>query len=156
MATKFVSSSEQIWRIVSLLHLLTNGSSAVNSSRLTNPLWSKILYVCYKQIINTFLASNESSIHNIFSWEKIVLSESGEKYAKAIIKNKTVLNKYVSRFWCNRTSGDGLILLEEVILWIDFFFLARSNVLKFKRLNEFVSWKYNFSLHKTLTDVLES
>ncbi len=47
-------------------------------------------------------------------------------------------------------------LLEEVILWIDIFFLARSNVLKLKRLNIFVSWKYNFSLHKTLTDVLES
>ncbi len=35
-----------------------------------------------KSIIKTFLTLNESSIHNIaFSSEKVILSESGEKYA---------------------------------------------------------------------------
>ncbi len=57
---ELVSSSEQIWRNVELLHLLSNESSAVNgcrqneslhdSSPSVNVLWSENMHVCKKQI----------------------------------------------------------------------------------------------------------
>ncbi len=49
----------------------------------------------------------KSSIHNInFSSEKVIVSESGEKYAqiKHRLQSKMVLNKYVGE----RTTWDGL------------------------------------------------
>ncbi len=50
-------------------------------------------------------------IHNTaFSTEKVIWSESGEKYAqsKHFLQAKTDLNKYVGEFLCERTTSDGL------------------------------------------------
>ncbi len=70
-----------------------------------NILWSENLYV--KRNKSMFLTSNccfwlryESSIHIAFSAEKVILTESGEKYAqiKHCLQAKTILNKYVGVF----------------------------------------------------------
>ncbi len=62
-------------------------------------------------------------------------------------QSKTGLNKYVSGFCCERTTGNGLFHWRKHYL-----------VKKLKQLNdEFVSYKHSrCSLHKMLTDRLES
>ncbi len=48
----------------------------------------------------------QSSNYNIaFSIEEVILSDLGEKYAqiKHLLQVKTVLNKNVDGFWCERT-----------------------------------------------------
>ncbi len=66
-------------------------------------------------------------------------------------QSKTVLNKYVSGFWCKRTVWYGLERKYYYVLWT--YILARSNSLKLKCFNDwFVSYKHSFSLHKTLMD----
>ncbi len=61
------------------------------------------VFVQNKSIIKAFLTSNPcplSSVHNIvFSDEKVISSESGEKYAQiTIYKKNTILNKWVGDF----------------------------------------------------------
>ncbi len=73
-----------------------------------NILWSEMLHVKRnKSIIKMFLTSKccfwlryESYIHIAFSIEKVISTESGEKYVqiKHSLQAKTVLNKYVGGF----------------------------------------------------------
>ncbi len=78
-------------------------------------------------------AKNESSIYNISS-EKVVLSELEEKYAKTrhSLQVKTVQNKYVGEFGCERKTGDGLFHYRKCYyeLWNDI--LARIGSFKLK------------------------
>ncbi len=79
--------------------------------------------------------------------KKVILSESGGKYAKTKhhYKQKTLPNKYVDGFWCESTTEDGLCHFRKICSWLwimDYSTLARSNGLKLKQLNdEFVSYK---------------
>ncbi len=67
---------------------------------------------------------------------------------------KTVLNKYVGGFWCETITGDGLFHWRMYYgLWTDI--LAKSNDLKLKRLDGFISYKHA-AFHKMLIDGLES
>ncbi len=78
------------------------------------------------KIIKTFLTSNESSIHNnASSSEKIIWSESGEKYEqiKHRLQAKTVQNSSKQIY-----VGGFTFSLEEALLWI--MFLYFSNGLK--------------------------
>ncbi len=69
------------------------------------------------------------------------------KYCLLENQSKTVLNKYVGLFLCERTTGDGLFPLQEVLLWI---------ILLFKCINaRCLLQKCSFLLHKTLIDGLE-
>ncbi len=55
------------------------------------------------------------------SGEKVISSESGEKYAqiKHRLQAKIVQNKCVGGFWCERTiTGYGLFSLEKALFWI--------------------------------------
>ncbi len=66
-------------------------------------------------------------------------------------KSKTVLNKYMGGFWCERTTEDGLF--TEGSIHLDYsFFLAKSNGLKLKHFSLLLK---RFSLHKILIDGLE-
>ncbi len=91
-----------------------------------------------------------SSIHNIaFSSEKVVSSESGEKYAQIehllqVKQSKTALNKYVSGFWCERTTRDGLFHWRKCYygLWTYILIIFLNQWFKVKRLNNgFISYK---------------
>ncbi len=73
----------------------------------------------------------EFCIHNTaFSSEKVISPESGEKSAqiKHSLQVKTVLNKYLGGFWCERTTSDffiggsvimdyGLVFWPEAVVW---------------------------------------
>ncbi len=80
------------------------------------------MFVINKTIINTSLASNKSSVHNIvFSSEKLVLSESEE--IQAMFKSQNSSKKICKLILMyDRKTGDGQFLLEEVIIWISFLF----------------------------------
>ncbi len=64
------------------------------------------------------MAKIRSYVHNniAFSSEKVVSSESGEKYAriKHRWEEKTVLNKYVGKFCCERTTVWTFILTAPI------------------------------------------
>ncbi len=57
-----------------------------------------------------------SSIHNIaFSSEKVIVSESGEKYAQVKHRLQAKIVKYVGGFWCDKR--EWTVSLEQA-LWI--------------------------------------
>ncbi len=84
------------------------------------------VFVRNKSIIKAFLTSNPcplSSVHNIvFSNEKVISSESGEKYAQITIYKKNSSKQMGRAFWCKRTTGDGTtgdgLFFFKVLLWI--------------------------------------
>ncbi len=99
------------------------------------------VFVRNKSIIKTFLTSNhcfwpkyESIIHNTSSSEKVFWSESGEKSAqiKHRLQAKTVLNKYVCEFWCERQQEMDLFHWRKCYYGLWTHILARSNGLKSK------------------------
>ncbi len=62
------------------------------------------------------------------SSEKVILSESGEKYAqiKHYLLSKAVLNNYVVGIWCETLGMN----LEEELLWIMEIILVQDIVCK--------------------------
>ncbi len=68
-------------------------------------------------------------------------------------ESKTVLNKYVGKFWWGKT-GDGLFHWKKRYYGLWTGILARSSSLKLKKL-WLIYHKHSFSLHKMLTDGLE-
>ncbi len=84
----------------------------------------------------------ESSIHNIASSsEKVVLSESGEKYAQVMHSLQVTTIQNNSKQSCR--TGDGLFLLDEALLIMDSYIFFRSDNLKVKYFNGgFVSYKH--------------
>ncbi len=117
-------------------------------------------FVRNKSTIKMFLTSKPllpakilDSIHNIaFSSPLIWIRREICTDRVLIISQISPKQRYVDVFWCERTTGNGLFFVEEVLLWI----LDSCVDLKLKSLDGFVSNKHSFSLHKTLTDGLES
>ncbi len=66
-------------------------------------------------------------------------------HRSSTVYKKTVLNKYVGGFWCERTTGHGVIM--------DYGILARNN--GFKHLDGFVSYK-NVAFHFTMLTMVWS
>ncbi len=100
-----------------------------------------------KSIINTlkhyFHLKYKSSVHNIAFWNLTWIrrercTDQGQFISENISKQTCL--------WLLRTRrmrSNGLVLLEEAILWImDSYFLSRSRSLKIKRLDGFVSYKH--------------
>ncbi len=96
-------------------------SNPHNFSPSIDVFWNETLYISMKKksIIKMFSHQTiffrlkyKTSTHNIaFCSEKVILSESGEKYAQ-IYKHwytfKTILNKYFGGFLWDITTGEGL------------------------------------------------
>ncbi len=100
-----------------------------------------------------FQLKYDSSVHNnVFSREKVVSSESGEKYAQ--IKHCFFFFfRWSTGFWCERTTGDGLFHQRTCYYWLWSYILARSGRLKLEAW--ICSWETrSFSLDKMLTDGL--
>ncbi len=108
--------------------------------------------------VKSFVCNIFYYIYNIaFSSEKVISSESGEKYAqlKHRIQAKTVLNKCKGGFWCESTTEDGLF--QEALLWIMESHFRQKWHFKVKTSSNdgFVSQTFSFSPHKALADGLE-
>ncbi len=108
-----------------------------------NMFWSEKLLVCNKQIHNSdfffngcFQLKFESSIHNIaFSTEKVIRSESGDKYAQIkhclqqLYTNISMdLDMWGQHWWT--------FSLEEAILWIMELYSGQKQQFKVKHLND--------------------
>ncbi len=113
------------------------------------------MFVRSKSIIKLFLTSSKSSFNNIvFSSEKLILSESGEKYAqiKHCLQEKRVQNSSKQICWWNLMWEDGLFLLEEVLLWpviLDLFRLLIRLFMNYQSF-ELSFWRHPFTAEGSL------
>ncbi len=95
-----------------------NHNNLYDSSLSSNFLWSKKLVFVKKIFINmTFLTSNHCIYNIAFSSEKVVLSESGKKYAQ--IKHRLQFKTHLSvdLLWKDNR-GWSTEALKEALLWI--------------------------------------
>ncbi len=110
------------------------------------------VFIRNKSIIKAFLTSNPcplSSVHNIvFSNEKVILSESGEKYAQIPIYKKNSSKQMGRGFWCKRTTGDGLFYWRKYYFGLKTGILVKSESLKLKSLDG-LFYLFKFSNFKT-------
>ncbi len=99
-----------------------------------------------------FQLKYDSSVHNnVFSREKVVSSESGEKYAQ--IKHSFFFFRSNTGFCGERTTGDGLFHKRTCYYGLWRYILARRGSLKLEAW--ICSWETcSFSLDKMLTDGL--
>jgi len=145
-------------RTLALHYLLNNGSSAVNGCRqnespnvtiYTIPvhllmyceakscmfLKNKFIIICLQLQTIAVLVKIWALSLILLSPVKVILYESGEKYAQA----KTILNKYVGWFWCAIQHFS----LEKALSWItELYFGQKQKSLKLNALRmDFFSYK---------------
>ncbi len=114
---------------------------------------SHCLQLKYKSYIHNIAFSSEKKLSHL-NWERN-MHRSSTVYKRK--QSKTVLNKYVSRFCLERTTGDGLFHWRKWYYGLWTGILSRRNVLKLKCLNgSFVPHKHAaILLQKMLIDGLE-